>query len=421
MFQVAMRTAHHNRCSAAWNARPEPASSSRVPARWPAVVYCLLSWAGAFHHLILFSFLKRDVRDALGLSEVTLGWIDGLTFAAAAAGGLALGRLADLGGRRIALALAPALPAVGSWILSSADSAATVFVARIVVGFGVGGGWGVGHAVLASLYDGRARLRAAAILQTGGPIGVMAAALAGAVLAPAGAGGWRTVLACSAVTAAIAALDPWAMSRAASVPQPADAPAAPARDWSRPAARIFALLVLQMAAYWCTFGWLPSHLIGLGVARRTVGWIQLATAVTQAVADIGFGWLSPRAGLRRLFAICNLAFGSGVLAMALAFDTVASSPFALAATICAVGLGSGSWAAFGPLYAAHVPPSVRSSVSSFSYHLARATQLVVQPAVAGLATVAARGGSHATTLVVAAVAAWAGALMVRRLPPAGGP
>ena len=167
-----------------------------------------------------------------------------------------------------------------------------------------------------------------------------------------------------------------------------------------------------MTAYWCTFSWLPTHLMSQGAARRTVGWVQMATGGAQALADLGFGWLSPKVGVRRLFAVCNVAFGVGVLALAAAFPSVAASPLALTATICAVGLGSGSWAAFGPLYAEHVASDVRSSVSSLSYHLARASQLVMLPAVAALG---AAESSHGAALVVAALAAWTGAIAIKGL------
>jgi MFS family permease len=455
-------------------------------SRWPAILYCLLSWAGAFYHLILFSFLKRDIQAGLGISPATMGWIDGVTFAAAALGGLVLGRAADLGARRFVLALAPVLPAAGSLWLSHADGIGAAFAARIVVGFGVGAGWGVGHAVIAGLYEGSKRLRAAAILQTGGPVGVIAAALAGCVLIPGDADGWRTVLVWSSLTAAIALLDPWAMGRLSPRPPVSAAPGPPVIDavsspkdaacrtagfsrldserdrgrrggrdlpasvgpqWGssvpphvgpakaggpgqsasstgpvQSAARpplpsaaygIFGLLVLQMTAYWCTFAWLPSHLLGQGASRSTVGWIQVATGVTQGFADLLFGWLSPRVGVRRLFALCNVAFGAGVIAFAAAFPAISSNAVALAATVAAIGLGSGSWAAFGPLFAEHVPASIRGSVSSTAYHLARASQLVVHPLVLALGTSAA---SQAPSLLLAASAAWIGAAAIRALP-----
>ena len=170
-----------------------------------------------------------------------------------------------------------------------------------------------------------------------------------------------------------------------------------------------------MTAYWCTFAWLPSHLIGQGAARSTVGWIQVATGVTQGFADLLFGWLSPRVGLRRLFALCNLVFGAGVIAFAAAFPAISSSAVALTATVAAIGLGSGSWAAFGPLFAEHVPAPIRGSVSSTSYHLARASQLVVLPLVGVLGASAA---SQAPSLMLAAFAAWTGAVAIRALPRA---
>jgi MFS family permease len=391
-------------------------------ARWPVIAYALLSWAGAFYHLILFSFLKRDVERSLDVAPAAIAWIDGFTFAAAAIGGLLLGRAADKGARRAVLALTPAVPALGAWLAAHADGTALLATGRVLVGLGVGGGWGVGHAVIAETYDGAKRLRASAILQTGGPLAVVVAAFAGCILVPPGPDGWRDVFAWSAVTAAIGLLDPWA-ARGRIAPGAARDPAAPGGaaagpgPFGRPAALIFALLALQMTAYWCTFGWLPSHLSLQGASRAAIGQIQMATGATQGVADLLFGWLSPRVGLRRLFSACNAAFGAGVLALALSFRAIAQSPVALAATVCAVGLGSGSWAAFGPLYARHVPAGVRSSVASTSYHLARAVQLLVQPLVVGMAA----GGSHAGALAAAAVASWGGAALIALLPRASAP
>jgi MFS family permease len=183
----------------------------------------------------------------------------------------------------------------------------------------------------------------------------------------------------------------------------------------RAAYTIFLLLVLQMTAYWCTFAWLPVHLLSQGASRATVGWIQMATGVTQGLADLLFGALSPRVGVGRLFALCNAAFGAGVIVLAAAFGAISDSPLALAATVAAVGLGSGSWAAFGPLFAEHVPASIRSSVSSTSYHLARASQLPAQLLVGWLGS---SQSSHTPSLVLGALAAWCGAAAVTRLPAA---
>ena len=69
----------------------------------------------------------------------------------------------------------------------------------------------------------------------------------------------------------------------------------------------------------------------------------MAIGLTQGIADLGFGWLSPKVGLRRLFAACNAFFGLGVVALAVAFPSISGSAIALTATVCAVGLGSGVW------------------------------------------------------------------------------
>ena len=330
--------------------------------------------------------LVPEARHPVGRSgspPPSMGWIDGVTFAAAALGGLVLGRAADLGARRLVLALAPVLPAAGSLWLSHADGVGAAFAARIVVGFGVGAGWGVGHAVIAGLYEGSKRLRAAAILQTGGPVGVIAAALAGAVLIPAGADGWRTVLAWSVhhrgdraarslgdgpARSGRRTAGSWTagFSRPGVRPPPPSAPLRRLRHLRPPRSPDDRVLVHVRVApeppsrpgrRACDRGLDPDRDRG----RRRGSPISSSDGSLRASA-------------------CDASSRSATSLSAPGSSPSPPrsrrsprTPLALTATVAAIGLGSGSWAAFGPLFAEHIPASIRGSVSSTSYHLARAS------------------------------------------------
>lgn len=382
------------------------------------LVFCWLGWVFDFYDLILFAFVKGQVGDELGLAvEGALAWIDGVTLLATAVGGFALGRFADRRGRRPAMVL--------GIVLFSTGTAATAFVsgpwsllgARALTGFGVGGEWGIAHAVVAETFAGRGRLRAAGLLQAGAPVAMALAAVVGCLVAP--AIGWRACFLLSAATGSLAAF--------ARVLLPAIAePVRPRADlralWRPPlsaASRgMFVLLVLHMTGFWCTYAWLPVALMReLRVPPAEVAWFQLQVNAVHVLADLGYPLVAERLGRRRTFRLtCVLfAFGLGLLAVAFGWAARDWRTFGVAAA--AVGLGAGTWSAFGPMFAANFPEGLRATAGSSFYNLARGVQLLTQPLVGWLVL---RTGTLSVGLWIGAATALASAwalAMVPRLSP----
>src|SRR5712671_4032294 len=129
--------------------------------RWRVLLFCWLGWVFDFYDLMLFAFVKGDVAQELKLGlGSTIAWIDGLTLLASAVGGYVFGRLADRVGRRQAMVTCILCYALGAFATGLAAGHGSLLLARMLTGFGTGGEWGIGHAVVAETFSGRARDRA---------------------------------------------------------------------------------------------------------------------------------------------------------------------------------------------------------------------------------------------------------------------
>lgn len=406
---------------------PEPCPPDDPP-RWRdlftggggrVLAFCWLGWVFDFYDLILFAFVKGAVGTELGLRvETDLAWVDGATLLATAAGGFGLGRYADRRGRRPAMVLGIVLFSAGTLSTAFAHDFVSLLAARLLTGFGVGGEWGVAHAVIAETFRGRTRLRAAALLQTGAPVAMALAAVVGCLVAP--HVGWRTCFSVSASTALLAALARWMLPAS-----PARAAASPGGlrvlcqpPYRRASVGLLVLLVLHMTGFWCTYAWLPVALMReLKVALPDVAWFQIQVNAVHVVADLAYPVLAERWGRRRVFRLTCLVFALGLVALAMSFGTAARDWRAFGWAAAAVGLGAGTWSAFGPMFAANYPPGLRATAASGFYNLARGSQLLTQPLVGWLAL---RTGTLTVGLWIGAAtavaSAWALALVPRTAP-----
>src|SRR5689334_14210009 len=144
---------------------------------WRVLLFCWLGWVFDFYDLVLFSFSKRAIAGDLALEPVAVAWIEGWSLAATAVGGLLFGRLADRVGRRTGMTLSIVVFSAGALLTGLAQEWWSLWLARVVTGLGVGGEWGIGHAVVADVWRGRARDRVHGILQAGSPVAMALAAV----------------------------------------------------------------------------------------------------------------------------------------------------------------------------------------------------------------------------------------------------
>lgn len=390
--------------------------------RGRVLVFCWLGWVFDFYDLILFAFLRSAVASDLGLGVKTdLAWLQGLTLGATAVGGFVFGRLADRFGRRRAITASILVYSIGAFGTAAATGWWSLLAARVVTGLGVGGEWGIGHAIVAETYPPRLRGRAAGVLQAGSPIAMALAA----VMASFSGLGWRQLYLLAGVPAALVFLARWAMPLALQQPTASRVPIASLFRGSlrRASTTILLLLALHMTGFWCTYAWLPQQLIqeyAQGPSQHLsvpafVGWFFLCLNSVHVLADVAFGFVADRFGRRRTFTAFCLVFAAGLLLLASGYQPLRRSWWSFTAAFALVGLGAGTWSCFGVLFAENYPPALRATAAAGFYSLARGMQLVTQP-VMGVLFVWT--GTFAVALVVGAVTAALSAVVIWAVPAA---
>jgi MFS family permease len=383
------------------------------PSRFPVAIFAFafLGWTFDFYDLVLLGFIKDAVARDLHMSRAAEGWLLGAGLGASGIGGLFAGALADRFGKRRVLSATVLVYSVGSLACGLAPSAEAFFAGRVLQGIGVGGEWAIGHGMLAEAVAPAVRGRAAAVLQTGEPVGVAIAAVVGYLALP--RFGWRAILIASSVTALLAV----AVRLSAHLP---DMPATtrPLREELAAAVRVpglgrrfaaaLVLGILKLGTYWSCYTWLPGFLSGVmkqGVGR-SLAW--MVTAQTgQLCGMIAFGAVSDRLGRRPAFALYSLLTAAAIGTLALGWSALLPHPAAFWSVMFALGVGSGCTAGFGALLAELYPAELRAAAMGATYNLARAAQLAT-PLLVGLAVARAglAGGLGVPCLLALGTAAW---------------
>jgi MFS family permease len=392
--------------------------SRQGDGRWRVLLFCWLGWVFDFYDLILFAFTKGTIGRELALDLGAVQWIEGWSLAATAVGGFAAGRIADRIGRRHAMVASIVVFSAGALLTGLAQGFWSLWIARVVTGLGVGGEWGIGHAVVAEVWRGTARDRVHGLLQAGSPVAMALAAAVGCFVAPLPGVGWRAVFVASSALGLLALAARWAMAGTEPT-QPTER--LPARALWAPAYRrasivLLAVLTLHMAGFWCVYAELPRALMQLHkVPVHDVGWFQIQVNAVHVLADVAFGWLAARCGRVRMFVLFCVVFAAGHAIVLTRLDDVAASFGAFTLAVAAMGVGAGTWSCFGALFGAHYPAALRATAAATFYSLARLVQLPLKPLLGELMA----GGSFAPALWLGIACALGSAVVVMALPREG--
>ena len=352
---------------------------------------CWAGWLFDFYDLMLFSFLLVPIQQSLGLSETSLSLLLGASLAATALGGVLFGYLADRYGRRSVLTWTILVYSAGTFLCGAAGGFASLLAFRILTGLGVGGEWATGQTFVGETFPARMRARYAAVMQTGAPCGIAVAALVGGFAAPALASafgpdwGWRICFFASVLPAALVVVirrfmpesDIWEAQQAVKQPrargQFAEILAVPALR------RLFLLgLVLaltDMSAYWFTYSWLPKYLYDrLSFSMAKSGAWMLVTQAGGLLGYLAFGLVADRLGRRIAYTAFSLVWATGLLAVTWFWSSIAVWPWLTLCFMFLVGVGTGNFSGYGPVFTELFPTRVRSTAMGTAFNLARGVQ-----------------------------------------------
>jgi MFS family permease len=385
--------------------------------RWRAYVICVLGWLFDFYDLVLFAYLAKAIARDFGWGDAAPGnkaFLVGIALATSGLGGIIFGGLADRFGRRRVMAWTILGYSIGTGLCGLSWGLASLVVFRAITGFGVGGEWATGHALMAEIFPKEKRGIASALLQAGEPVGVALAVLAGLWLEPRlGPHGWRYVFVLSALPALLVVVvrrslpeSPlWLARHQRSAPALLEQYRILWRSHRLRALQGWILGASKLGTYWLTYVWLPEYFAEIGRGQEGAGAFDRIRLTFILVAQGGqlagmlvFGLIADRIGRRPAFCAYSLLTAGGLFALATYGPAMLAHPGWFWPAMGAVGLGSGCTAGFGALLAEIFPTSIRNTAMGTVYNLARAFQFVTQ-AVMGVLIVEA-GVAHGLYLAM---------------------
>ena len=387
-----------------------------------------MSWAGwvfDFYDLILYTFLLIPIGQELQLSNVQLSFVLGASLAATAVGGVVFGILSDRYGRKLVLQWTILTYSIGTFLSGLSPNLELLVVFRVITGLGVGGEWATGQTYVGESFPAHLRGRYGAFMQTGAPIGIALASIVGGFLAP--EIGWRASFFVSILPALLVVSirkhlpesDVW-LERERIHASEGTPPSHPIREaaekfmmlFSHAHRRLFllslVLAIFDMSAYWFTYSWLPGYLH----QERHFSIVKSAlwVLVTQAGGFIGystFGFVADRLGRRPAYSIYSGVMAIGLVMITLMWDVVASHPAVILGFMFLVGLGTGMFGGYGPLFSELFPTTIRNTAMGSAFNLARGVQFFTPVVIAVIAqTYGLAGGIFLAALFALLTGIW---------------
>ena len=343
-----------------------------------AFVAASLGWMLDSFDVMLYSLvLAALIQDpVLQLSTTVAGQLGALTLLAAAAGGVAFGVIADRIGRKRALMAAVLIYSVFTAACGFVQTVPQLAVFRILLGFGMGGEWATGVALVSETFPARHRGKALAFVQSSWAIGYGLAALVNLLVMP--VWGWRGVFFVGVLPALFTV---WVRRK---VEEPELWRRTPAADRGRMSAifgpgiaRVTVFIILMNAC--CLFGWwglnlwvpaylnLPAERGGVGLSSSAMSWFVIAMQVGMWFGYISFGYIADAIGRKRAY----VTFVT-TAAVLLPLYGVLREPWMLLLLGPAVAFfGTGYYSGFGAVIAELYPTTVRATAAGVGYNVGR--------------------------------------------------
>lgn len=360
-------------------------------------VILAMAWAGwlfDFYDLMLFSFLLVPIKQDLALTDPQLSVLLGASLAATAVGGLVFGWLADRFGRKRVLSATILTYSLGTFFCGFSGGLWLLLVFRVVTGLGVGGEWATGQTLVGETFPAATRARFAAVMQTGAPAGIVLATVVGAFVEPLFAQsfgpswGWRACFFVSVLPAVLLIVirrfmpesDVWEEWQ-----RHPERRGTPGDDFFRTLRqdavirRLFllglVLAITDMSAYWFTYSWMPKYLYDqLHFSMAKSGIWMLVTQAGGLLGYLSFGVVADRKGRRIAYTIYSLIWAVGLSAVTWFWGAVVAWPGLTLLFMFLVGLGTGNFSGYGPIFSELFPTRIRNTAMGTAFNLARGVQ-----------------------------------------------
>jgi MFS family permease len=281
------------------------------------------------------------------------------------------GRVADRLGRTPALVASMLIYCVCTGLCGLAHTGAQLALFRVLLGFGMGGEWAAGAALVAESWPDEHRAKALALVQSSWAVGYALAALLVALIMP--HYGWRPVFFAGLLPAALAL---WIRRTVHEPPRPQTSSHA-LHIFEGETFRRLSIATLMNAAtlfaWWGLFFWIPTYLSlpraqggrGLSIVQTST-WTILMQAGT-FLGYVSYGVIADRVGRKRTYIAYLL-----VAACVVQLYARATNPITLLWLGPLVGFwGSGYFSGFAVIASELFPTSIRGSAMGIAYNTGR--------------------------------------------------
>jgi MFS family permease len=386
------------------------------------IALCFAAWIFDFYDLILYSFMIVPIAHDLHLSQTQSSLTLGLALAMTAFGGVIFGFVGDRFGRRPTIIMSVLVYGIGTTLCAFSGNLLQLLLFRSFTGLGIGGEWASGQSLIAETVPPARRARYAAYVQVGAPLGAMVAAAAGGHIEP--LIGWRNVFLLSSAPSFIVAAIVWRWLPESDVWLRserhrwfnADSLAA-LRPYRRIIGLLFIVLLVNSAAYWFTYTWMPSYLrIARGLTPQASGNLMIWMQTGALAGYAAFGVLADRFGRRPVFSVYASLMAAGLLPATLFWNWAAATPGLIRGALIVAGFGTGIWSGAGPMISEMLPTSVRNTALGLLLNVTRGIQFFTPLIITALSP---RFG-FGPTLALGALFSAIGAVMVWMLPETRG-
>ena len=364
------------------------------------------------YSLVLASLIQDPT---LQLSTSVAGQLGAITLLAAAAGGVVFGVLADRWGRKRALMAAVLIYSVFTAACGLAQSVAQLAIFRVLLGFGMGGEWATGVALVSETFPARHRGKALAFVQSSWAIGYGLAAVVNLIVAP--GWGWRGVF----FVGVLPALFTLWIRRKVEEPEmwrrTQDTARGRISDLFTPdRARVTVFIVVMNAC--CLFGWwglnlwvpaylnLPTDRGGIGLSSSAMSWFVIAMQVGMWLGYVSFGYIADAIGRKRTYVVFVL-MASLLLPL---YGNLRQPLLLLLLGPFVAFFGTGYFSGFGAVIAELYPTSIRATAAGVGYNVGRIASAAAPFVVGSMAGTRGFGVAFAITgaAFFLAALAWVG-------------
>jgi MFS family permease len=398
----------------AWPARVTPAQKRSLFAGG-------LGWMLDAMDVMLYSMVLAELLVHLGITKPQAGFLNSLTLAASAVGGMAFGVVADRVGRTRALMASILVYSLASFACGLSQTLTQLALGRLVLGLGMGGEWATGAALIAETWPARHRGKALGLMQSAWAIGEAIAAAVTLVVLP--RFGWRAVFFVGVLPALVVL---WIWSEVPESPiwlergKPRGISLAamwrPDVRWKGVVATL--MNACSMFGYWGLFTWIPGYLAlpeaqggrGLGIVA-SLTWV-LIMAPGKWLGYTLFGFSADAIGRRGSYVV----YLAAAAVLVPVFGSTRSLAWLLALGPLVGFFGTGFFSGFSAVASELFPTEVRATAMGVTYNVGRGFSALAPFAVGWVAT---RQSFFAAFLLVAA-AFLLGAALALLLPETKG-